>query len=303
MSEELRKLIPVILDTDIGDDIDDTWALAMLLKSPEIDLRMVVTDYGNTVWRAELAAKFLQTVGRSDIPIGVGLKQNDDVGAQAPWTDGYRIEQYPGMVEHDGIDAMIRMVMDSDEQITLCCIGPCPNIGEVLRREPRLADRARFVGMYGSVFKGYEGADDVSVEWNVKADAQACRAAFTAPWEMTITPVDTCGLVVLDGDRYARLRDSDDLVVRTLLENYRVWARNRSDDAETQSSVLFDTVAAHLVYSCRFVEIERIGIRVTDEGFTVPDYDAKQVDTAVRWRDLDGYLDYLVDRLLGPMSR
>ncbi len=46
----MKGSIPVILDTDIGGDIDDTWALAMLLKSPEVDLKLVVTDYGNTTY-------------------------------------------------------------------------------------------------------------------------------------------------------------------------------------------------------------------------------------------------------------
>ena len=37
--------IPVILDTDIGDDIDDTWALGFLLRSPEFDVKLVVGDH------------------------------------------------------------------------------------------------------------------------------------------------------------------------------------------------------------------------------------------------------------------
>ena len=40
--------LPVILDTDIGGDIDDTWALAMLLRSPELDLRVGTTCTGDT---------------------------------------------------------------------------------------------------------------------------------------------------------------------------------------------------------------------------------------------------------------
>ena len=51
------KKIPVILDTDIGGDIDDIWALAMLLKSPELDLRLVTTNTGNTEYRARVAAR------------------------------------------------------------------------------------------------------------------------------------------------------------------------------------------------------------------------------------------------------
>ena len=60
--------IPVIFDTDIGDDIDDTWALVMLLRSPRLDVRMITTDYGNTVYRAKLVARLLEIAGRTDIP-------------------------------------------------------------------------------------------------------------------------------------------------------------------------------------------------------------------------------------------
>ena len=48
--------IPIILDTDIGGDIDDTWALALLLKSPEFDVKLIVSDTGDTVYRARIIA-------------------------------------------------------------------------------------------------------------------------------------------------------------------------------------------------------------------------------------------------------
>ena len=65
---------PVILDTDIGDDIDDTWALAMLLRSPELDPKLITTTYGKAEYRAKLIAKFLSTVGRTDIAVGLGAE-------------------------------------------------------------------------------------------------------------------------------------------------------------------------------------------------------------------------------------
>src|SRR5262245_26985702 len=79
------RRIPVILDTDIGDDIDDTWALVLALKSPDLDLKLVVTDYGNTEQRARLVARVLELAGRTDIPIGIGSKENDEPGPQAEW--------------------------------------------------------------------------------------------------------------------------------------------------------------------------------------------------------------------------
>ncbi|MHC4534356.1 MAG: hypothetical protein ACYS6K_10420, partial [Planctomycetota bacterium] len=57
--------IPIIFDTDICDDIDDTWALAMLLQSTEFDVKLITTAVRNTPSKAKVVAKFLQTVGRT----------------------------------------------------------------------------------------------------------------------------------------------------------------------------------------------------------------------------------------------
>ena len=68
--------IPVIFDTDIGDDIDDTWALGFLLRCPELDLKLAVGDNGKPEYRAKLLARFLERAGRGDVPVGIGLDVN-----------------------------------------------------------------------------------------------------------------------------------------------------------------------------------------------------------------------------------
>jgi inosine-uridine nucleoside N-ribohydrolase len=293
--------IPVILDTDIGSDIDDTWALAMLLQSPELDLRLVVSDFRDTHYRAKLLARMLEVAGRTDVPVAVGIRESQDSGPQEPWVSEYDLDRYPGTVHTDGVQTLIDTLMAADEPMTLLCIGPLPNIDEALRREPRIAERCRFVGMHGSIYRGYEGGAEPAAEWNVRANPAACRAAFTAPWPMTITPLDTCGIVTLDGARYAAVRDSDNPLLGALMENYRFWAaaHNRAGDAETRSSILFDTVAVYLAFAEELLEIETLGIRIDDEGYTRIDPAAKPVRCAVRWKDLDAYKDFLVDRLLG----
>ena len=83
--------IPVIFDTDIGGDIDDTWALAYLLRSPELDLKLLVTDYGDTVYRAKVAARLLEIAGRGDVPIGIGSRQSEEGGPQQEWIGDYSL--------------------------------------------------------------------------------------------------------------------------------------------------------------------------------------------------------------------
>jgi len=292
--------IPVVLDTDIGSDIDDTWALAMLLKSPELDLKLVVSASGNTTYRAQIVAKLLQLAGRTDVPIGIGIHQSDDTGPQAPWVEDYPLSKYPGTVYPDGVGALVETLMAWPEPGTLICIGPATNIAAALAREPRIAEKARFVGMHGSVRLGYDGSTEIAAEYNVRADPLACRAAFNAPWPVTITPLDTCGLVTLQGENYARLRDCSDPLVRAVIENYRIWAKLVSwtqINAEIRSSILFDTVAVYLAWAEELLEIEELGIRVTDDGYTVIDPTARVIRCATRWRDLAAFEDFLVHRL------
>ena len=290
--------LPVILDTDIGDDIDDTWALTMLLKSPELDLKLVVGDNYNAVYRARLLAKMLQTAGRTDVAVGVGLKPEDKGGRQAQWVEGYDLKNYPGKVHQDGVQAIIDTIMNSPEPVTLIAIGPVQNIAAALEREPRIAQKAKFVGMHGSVRKGYNGKPTIDAEYNVKVDAKACRKVFEAAWDITITPLDTCGLVQLKGEKYATVRDCKDPLTAALVENYRIWAKGAKPP--TASSILFDTVAVYLAIQQDLAKMEKLGVRVDDKGMTLLDPAAKVVNVATEWKDLGAYEDFLVKRLIGP---
>jgi len=62
----------VIIDTDIGDDIDDAFAVALALKSPELQILGITTTFGDTETRAKLLDRLLGEAGRSDIPVAAG---------------------------------------------------------------------------------------------------------------------------------------------------------------------------------------------------------------------------------------
>jgi len=300
-AEKSFKRQPVILATDIGDDIDDTWALGFLLKSPELDLKLVVGEYGKRQYRGKLLAKVLQAMGHGKVPIGLGMDgEPHGEGPQAGWVGDFDLAWYRGKVYPDAAQAIIDTVMKSRDAVTIIAISPIPNLAAALKAEPRIAQRARLVGMYGSVRKGYGGSAAPCPEWNVKADPKACQMAFAAPWDITITPLDTCGLVTLDGDRYAKMRSSNDPIAFTIISNYQIWSKankEKPEVADTRSSVLFDTVAVYLAYSQIFCSMEHLGIRVTDDGLTRIDGQARKMNVATEWKSLDGFRDFLVQRL------
>ncbi len=296
---DLPKRIPVILDTDIGDDIDDTWALAFALKSPELDVKLVVGDEGKSLYRAKLIAKLLEVAGRTEIPVGVGIGSKSGGGRQSAWIERYDLKSYRGKVYEDGVQAMIDTIMKSAEPITVIAYGPLPNVAAALEREPKIAEKARFVGMHGSVRKGYGGSEKVSAEYNVRADAKACQKVLSAPWDITITPLDTCGLVHLTGEEYRTVRDSKDPLAAAVIANYRIWSEDKKM-AESRSSTLFDTVAIYLGFSHELLKIEKLPIRVTDDGFTVIDPAGKMMEVATEWKNMGAFEDLLVKRLIGP---
>lgn len=300
---ENQRKIPVILDTDIGDDIDDTWALLMMLNSPELDIKLITSTTGNTRERARIVAKFLEVAGRTDIPIGVGINfDSDHVCNQAEWVKDYSLDDYPGKVYEDGIEAIIKTILNSNEEITLTCIAPLPNIGEALRREPKIVDKARIVGMHGSIYKGYNGSDQASAETNVRLHTSDCQEVFKADWDITITPLDTCGIVRLTGEDYQKVYQSEKDTIKALLENNKLFAQNCSwmdySNYKEESTVLFDTVAVYLAYSEELLEMKDLNILVTDDGMTKVDPKGHLVHCALNWEDIEKFKEHLLSRLL-----
>ena len=87
-----------------------------------------------------------------------------------------------------------------------------------------------------------------------------------------------------------------------MIENYHIWHKAGNPQAKGNpdtSSVLFDTVAIYLAFTDKLVNIERLPIRVTDDGFTRIDSSGKPIDCAMSWKDLGAFEDFLVARFTG----
>jgi len=302
--------IPVILVSDIGTDIDDTWALALALRSPELDLKLVVADPADTVYRAKVAAKFLEASGRGDIPVGIGDNHGpmgDNFKTLSAWIAGYDLARYPGKVHQDGVAAMIDVIEHSPEPVTIIGIGPVNSVALALQRAPDIAAKCRFVGMYGSFDVGYSGAAPSSDETNVRVNPAGFRAVLAAPWrDLLLTPLDTCGSVTLAGERYHAIWSAtSDPMLRAVIESYCLFAPAQNwmkcDFFATRSTTLFDCVAVYLAYSEELVQVETISFRVTDDGFTRRDPNGPfRARVALRWRNRDGFEAELAGRLLKP---
>ena len=179
----------------------------------------------------------------------------------------------------------------------LCVIGPQTNIAEALKREPAIADKARFVSMAGSVHIGYKGNEEPQPEWNVLADVFAARAVFGAPWSITLDPLDVCGNLRLEGELYKRMEASENPLAQVIMENYAAWV-HRDKYSPDESSVLFDTVAAYMSWSEDLLKVETLPLSIDAKGMTVPDKEnGRPVRCALEWKDRAAFEQLLVERL------
>ena len=142
----------VVIDTDIGDDIDDAFALALALKSPELKMLGVTTTFGNTEMRARLVERYLKAVGRSDIPVFAGpATKTDNVMTQAAYA-----KRDPNTKFSDGAEFILRAAREHPGQVTLIGIGPLFTVEAAIKRDPAAFKRLkRVVMMGGSVYRGY----------------------------------------------------------------------------------------------------------------------------------------------------
>ena len=300
--------IPVIIDTDVGTDVDDMWALAFALRCPELDIRLITTCTGNVEYRAALVAKLLEVAGRTDIPIGLGLSLDAAPEPQKAWIEDYQLDLYPGVVLKDGVGAICDTVNQSENPVTLIAIGPLPNIAAALQRAPSIIENSKFIGMHGSLRIGYLGAPKPMKEYNVKQHALSCKSVFEAGWEKEITPLDTCGNIILTGDNFQCVRNSADDLVRAVIENHMIWYEAvasspvvgpfiKKMDPQVQSSILYDCVAIYMAFSSDGLVYEKLPITITEDGKTLIDDDGSVVNCATSWSDIEAFYSFLSARL------
>ena len=305
----MKKPVPLILDTDIGSDIDDTWALAMILRSPEIDLRMVTSAAFDTTYQAKLAAKMLQIAGREDVAVGIGVHSSGNLEGCSnitDWVEDYDLSSYPNLYE-DGIDAMVKHILTSKEKVTVLAIGPCTNLAAAIQREPRIVGNSRlvFVGanLYNGAFRGWY--PPLGKESNINVSIEAYRIGVEKnDWEVELIPLDVSGYTILETEYFDHIRETakNDPLLSALVENTDIWFKNMNYNYCGPTSGLFDTVGVYALISKELLNYERLPVYVNDKGLTLIDpMRGKMMDCAISWKDKEKFYKFLTARLCGEI--
>ncbi|MES2219427.1 MAG: nucleoside hydrolase [Acidobacteriota bacterium] len=285
----------VILDTDIGDDIDDAYALGLVLTSPELKLLGVTTAWGDTRLRAQLVEGVLCEAGRRNIPVFIGVPTKaNNVFSQASWASRFAP---PTNGDTDAIAWMAKTIRANPGQITLIEIAPLSNVGALIDRDPaafRMLKRVVMMG--GSIHRGYGDlgyAPDrgPSAEYNIAMDVAAAKKLFAAGVPITMAPLDSTQLKLDEVMRAILFRQStpltDSLEVLT-----QEWAKGGSS-----TPTLFDVMAVEATIDGSLCPVRPMHIEVDDYGYTRPVAGSPNVDVCLH-SNSDRFFQFLLPRLI-----
>ena len=296
------KPVPVIFDTDIGSDIDDTWALAMILKSPEIDLKMITTNGYETAYQTALSAKMMTVCNRTDVIVAQGAPGMADPRYQEEWIGDFDVESYPNL-SRDAAKSMVDFIMKSDEEVVILVAGSSKNIADAYRLDPRIAKKCRLVAIGGVIYNGHCKGwyPPLGADWNVKCDRDSWQYAMVeTDYKVELLPLDVTGNLKLEGDVYAKIRECADTdpVIKMLIENTDLWMTKFEMDYHMGTSALFDTVGVYACFTHENLEFETLPIYANEAAQTLIDPErGKDMYTALRWGDKEKFKKFLAARL------
>jgi inosine-uridine nucleoside N-ribohydrolase len=258
MSAASSQKIPLILDTDIGTDIDDAFALALILESPELDLQGVTTVSGDTQARARIAARMLWEAGQRQVPVCAGEPGKPLPIEQAHWVEGF---SSPQLRHEKAVDFLCAEVNRQPGQLILLAIGPLTNVGTLLKQHPEAARKIKRLAMMGgSIARGYEPGSPPTAEYNIAQDPAAAQIVFTSGIPILMVPLDATAMLQLDAANRHRVFAHLSPLTDALTILYHLWNQ--------PTPTLFDPMAVAILFHPTLCETKELAIEVDGKGFT-----------------------------------
>ncbi|MDG0811289.1 nucleoside hydrolase [Cohnella rhizosphaerae] len=252
----------IILDTDIGDDIDDALALALALRSPELELLGVTTVFKNVRARAQLARRLLDLGGRPDIPVFAGCPQPlinrvDDREVPCQWSadmENARCEE-----EESAAGFLVRQAAAFPGEVTLVPIGPLTNIAAAIAACPDFKSRIKRIVLMGGAFHSH------FAEWNIYCDPEAARIVFESGIPVVAVGLDVTLKCRLSRDEVDELKAmtgvAGDPYRNFLMELVDRWLRFSGN-----LPVLHDPLAVCAVFDEAVLTLKREVVQVETRG-------------------------------------
>lgn len=291
----------VIIDTDIGDDIDDAFAVSLALSSPELKILGVTSAWGDTELRSRMLDRLLCEAGRSDIPVATGVKTaGKAVFSQEAWAKAGETRTHA-----DAVDFLLDQIRKNPGEITLIAIAPLTNIGAAIDRDPATFKKLkRVVMMGGSIHRGYDDFGVVGTvprppdaEYNIAMAPEAAQKLMRSGVPIYMMPLDSTQLKF---DEVKRVMLTT--VSTPLTDSLQVLTAEWQRATHQTTPTMFDVVAAAYAIKPELCPATPLHIDVDDKGFTREGPGAANVNVCLN-SDSDHFFQFLMPRLLEQKLR
>lgn len=283
----------VILDTDIGGDIDDAWALAFVISHENFEpLGITITD-GNTPARARIACKMLHLTGRRDLPVAVGRKTNDGFDFQFAWAEDFGARK---PIEQPAADFIVETIKRHPGEVTLIAVGPLQNVADALRKEPNLGNYVKRVVLMSGCVYGRAGGQPVIPEWNVVASTKDSQVVYGTDLPLTIVPLDSTTHVQLKQEERERVRGYRSPLTRSLEALYRLWLSSPQSRMTLHDQLAVAETASPGTF---FGKKETVPLIVDDKGYTRVDREKGKPVSVCLEPKRDEFMEFYISQLVG----
>ena len=289
----------IIIDTDIGDDIDDAFAVALALSGPEFDIVGMSAAFGDTVTRAKMLDRMLGELGRSDIPVAQGAPANVNLNAftQRRYAEGGSSTR---ATHPASVDFILDQARKYPGQVTLVAIGPLPNIGAAIDKDPAGFRKLKRVVIMGGNIKTLLDPYGVAApiaphpEWNIKNDIVSAQKLFAAGVPLLVMPLDsTANLKLHEVARTAVLAHGS-MMTNILAGLYYEWSASTRSPTPT----LYDPMTIAALLEPSLCPLTPMHISVDDAGNTKETPGAPNAQVCLK-SDADSFLRFYVKRVAG----
>lgn len=253
----------VVLDTDIGSDVDDAQALGVLLGDPHVTLVGCTTVYGDTVLRARLARRLCRLSGRPVPPVVPGSRET--LGHLPVWWAGHEGVGFPDLETEtvdddvDAVELLIRSAASRPGGLDVVAIGPLTNVALALSAEPSLVTSLRHLYLMGGRFDDPQG--DHPPEHNFKCDPEAAAAVFASGIPLTVIGLEITGQVRLEEADVQQFSGRGRFGEALAAEIARWWSFTGS-----RANVPHDGLAVLTMLTPELFGFEQRSIRIEDSG-------------------------------------
>jgi inosine-uridine nucleoside N-ribohydrolase len=286
----------VIIDTDIGDDIDDVFAVGLALSSPELKVLGITSAWGDTELRSRMLDRLLCETGRSDIPVNTGVKTTGKGGAfsQAAWAQAGEKHTHG-----DAVTFLLDQISKNPGEITLIAVAPLTNIGAAIDRDPATFKKLkRVVMMGGSIRRGYGDLGfgpphGVEAEYNIAMDPGAAQKLVQSGVPIYMMPLDSTQLK-FDETR----REMLTTISTPLTDSLQVLTAEWQRVGRATTPTMFDAVAVAYAVQPGLCPATPLHVEVDSAGFTREKAGDPNVNVCLN-SDSDTFFQFLMPRLLG----